>query len=113
MSPAFWPCAVVTAVSAFVSLGFSVAALSPSGKSEGTEGTSAMYAFSRSLALAATCAVVLVAQLDAWLAAAALTMVLVQAADAVIGGLRHDRLKTVGPALTAVVNLIALVWFLR
>lgn len=45
-----------------------------------------------------------------FVAAGAVAMVVVQAIDAAIGmGIRH-RLKTYGPALTALCNLAALVW---
>ncbi|WP_291421349.1 hypothetical protein [Devosia sp.] len=37
-------------------------------------------------------------------------MIIVQAADAYIGTTTKDRLKTFGPALTALFNLAALVW---
>lgn len=37
-------------------------------------------------------------------------MVIVQAADAIIGFTIHDRLKTIGPAVTSLVNGLALVW---
>jgi len=78
-------------VSAFVSLGYSVVALpnpTPSGR------TNAMYAFSRSLALAVTAAVVLFTHSSSWLRAVALAMVIVQASDAIVGATLRDRLKT-------------------
>jgi hypothetical protein len=40
-------------------------------------------------------------------------MIIVQAGDAIIGGLIRDRVKTLGPAGTAVVNLAAMIWLLR
>jgi hypothetical protein len=39
-------------------------------------------------------------------------MVIVQALDAVVGGIVRDRMKTVGPASLGALNLAALVWFL-
>lgn len=108
MSTSYWICATITAVSAFVSLGYSLVALrSP----DGVAATNAMYAFTRSFALAIGATVVLFTQSASWLRAIALAMVLVQAGDAVIGAQLRDRLKTGGPALTAVANLIALVAF--
>jgi hypothetical protein len=106
MPSAFWICAGVTAVSAFVSLGYSVVAVARSG---GTARVNARYACSRSLALAAVATIVLLAQSPSWLPAVALIMVVVQAGDAVVGAIARDRLKTVGPALTSVANLVALV----
>jgi hypothetical protein len=105
----FWVCAIVTTISALVSLGFSVAAVVASDRSVRT---SSHYALARSFALAVTDVVMLIGQLDGWLTAMALTMVIVQSADAVVGRSTGDRLKTVGPAATAVINLAALVWFL-
>lgn len=106
MSSGFWACAAITTVSAFVSLGYSAAALRGSA---GAATTNAMYAFTRSLALALTVTVVLLTQSTPGLRAVALAMVLVQAGDAVIGARLHDRLKAVGPALTAAANLAALI----
>ncbi|MDX6666620.1 MAG: hypothetical protein QOG68_2826, partial [Solirubrobacteraceae bacterium] len=42
----------------------------------------------------------------------ALAMVIVQALDALVGATIHDRMKTLGPASLAAVNLVALVWLL-
>jgi hypothetical protein len=39
-------------------------------------------------------------------------MILVQLADAAIGITIHDYVKTYGPAATAILNLMALVWVL-
>jgi len=107
----FWVCAAITAitaVSAFVGLGYSVVAVrGPAGP----EATNAMYAFTRSLALAVVATVVLFTQSSMWLRAVASAMVLVQAGDAVIGARLHDRPKTLGPALVAVANFIALLAF--
>ncbi len=91
-----------------MSLGYSVVGLrGPAGAAA----TNAMYAFTRSFALAVAATVVLFTQSPSWLRAVAFAMVLVQAGDATIGARLHDRLKTVGPALTAVANMIALVAF--
>lgn len=106
----YWVCAAVTAVSACVSLGYSTAALrSPAGVGR----TNPRYAFVRSLALAVAVTVVLGTRSSSWLEAVALAMGLVQAGDAVIGVTIRDRVRTVGPALTAAVNLAALVYFAR
>ena len=39
-------------------------------------------------------------------------MTVVQAADAVVGGSERDRMKTVGPAVLALLTLAAVVWLL-
>jgi len=75
------------------------------------EAVNAMYAFTRSLALALAATVVLFTHSPSWLRAVAFAMLLVQAGDAVVGARLGNRLKTVGPALTAVANLIALAGF--
>jgi len=106
---AFWICAGVTAASAFVSLGFSVAAvLSVLHEAQ----TLAMYALSRSVALAAVSVVPLIGQTRSALLTIALAMVIVQALDALVGGTIHDRMKTFGPASLGALNLVALLWFL-
>jgi hypothetical protein len=48
-----------------------------------------------------------------WLEAIACSMIIVQICDAGIGAVIKDRMKTLGPAGTAVLNLAALVWLLR
>jgi hypothetical protein len=110
MSAAFWVCAVVTVISAFVSLGYSITALTGS---DPPARTSSMYASARSLALALTAVVALFVQSNTFLEAIALAMVLVQALDAIIGVRIHDRLKTIGPAATSLANAVALIWLLQ
>ncbi len=106
---AFWICAGVTAVSALVSLGFAtVAVLSVRHQAR----TNAMYALSRSVALAAVSLVPLFSQTRSSLLTIALAMVIVQALDAIVGGIVRDRMKTFGPASLGALNLVALVWFL-
>lgn len=105
----FWICAIVTTVSALVSVCFSVAGLlGPSGG-----GSFERYAASRSIALliAVVCCVGFRSR-DA-VAAMALVMSLIQAFDGVIGVLAHDAAKTYGPFAFALINFVALVWLLR
>jgi hypothetical protein len=104
----YWFCGVVTAVSAFTSLGFSIAALA-----SGDDQLNARYAFSRSLAVAIVSTVPLIRPSETWVQAVASTMVAVQAADAVVGGLRRDAMKTFGPAVLATINLVALALLIR
>lgn len=40
-------------------------------------------------------------------------MIIVQALDALVGIKITDRLKTFGPAITAIINLLALIWFVK
>ena len=103
----FWLCGLVTIASAFTSAGFSVAALSSAGDAH----VNAMYAASRSLSLALATVVVVLARSRAGLMTIAFVMALVQGADAVIGAIECEPLKTFGPAFLAVVTagvLIAL-----
>jgi hypothetical protein len=106
---AFWVCAGITAASALVSLGYAVAAVI---SALDQAGVNAMYALSRSVALAAAVMVPVFSQTRSSLFTIALAMVIVQALDAAVGARIHDRLKTFGPASLAAVNLVALVWFL-
>jgi hypothetical protein len=108
MTITYWICAAVTAASACTSLGFSIAALAA-----GRDRLNARYAAGRSLALTIVSAVPLLRPSLAWVEAVASAMVVVQAADAVVGRLKRDAMKTVGPALFAVINLIALVLVTR
>jgi hypothetical protein len=109
MSRRFWICAIITAISALVSAGFSVAGLfGPSG-SDSIE----RYAASRSVALlvAVLCCIGVRSRMG--IAALALVMSLVQGFDGVIGSLAHDPAKTYGPFVFALANVAALVWLLR
>jgi hypothetical protein len=105
---AFWVCAGVTAASALVSLGYSVAAVIALDQAR----VNAMYALSRSAALAAAVLVPVFSQTRSSLLTIALAMVIVQALDAVVGATIHDRMKTFGPASLGLFNLVALAWFL-
>jgi hypothetical protein len=106
----YWFCVVVTVISALTSLGFSIAALVR--PVEGSLRT-ARYAASRSVALTVAAAVPIVAISVSWAEAVALAMVIVQAGDATIGLREHDNSRTLGPAVFAVINLVALVLLLR
>ena len=109
MTLPFLVCAAVTAISAIVSLGFSIAAVL---KADGEAKTMALYACARSLALVLVSAVPLFTGSVAWLLAVACGMTIVQACDAAIGVRIGDRMKTLGPAGTALLNLAATIWLL-
>lgn len=109
MSTAFWVCAAITAASSFVSVGYSVAAMRAAAPDDNT---SEMYAAARSVAIAVAAVVAFFVGSEGFLAAIALTMIAVQSIDALVGVKVHDRLATVGPAVTAIVNAAALVWML-
>ena len=109
MTAPFLVCAAVTALSAVISLGFSIAAVSGT---TGSARTLALYACARSLALTLISLGAFLTGSGPWLHAAAVAMIVVQGCDAVIGVTIGDRMKTFGPAGTALANLAALAWFL-
>lgn len=98
-------CALVTLISAGVSFGYSLASL------RGTA-IEARYAMVRSTALLVLPIVALTGDRPDWLVAAAVALILVQAGDAVVGVSTHDRVKIIGPAVTALINLAVLVAYL-
>lgn len=107
MPLAFWVCAAITAISASVSLGYSIAGFTSTAEPGRTP---SMYTLARSVALTVVAVAAFFVGSVPFLAAVAIAMVVVQAADAVIGGVIHDRLKTIGPAATAAANLAVLAW---
>ncbi len=70
----------------------------------------ALYASARSLAFTLISLVPFVTGSTPWLEAVAIGMIIVQFCDAGVGVTIHDRMKTLGPAGTAVVNFAVLVW---
>ena len=72
----------------------------------------ALYAAARSLAWAGVSVAAFVVRAAGWLEAVACGMIVVQACDAVIGVGIGDRVKTFGPAATAVLNAVVLGWLL-
>lgn len=100
-------CASITALSAFVSLGFSYSAARTS---ESAAQQTARYALARSAALALVALIPFFLMSTGWLSAIALTMALVQSFDAIIGAASQDRMKTLGPAAFAVLSFLALAW---
>ncbi|HEV7602572.1 MAG TPA: hypothetical protein VGO49_20240 [Bradyrhizobium sp.] len=110
MTVPFIFCASITAISALISLGFSIeAALHATGIAR----TMALYACARSVALATASAVPFLTGSTEWLQAIAWSMIIVQACDALIGTTIKDRMKTFGPAGTAVLNLAAVIWLIQ
>jgi hypothetical protein len=109
MTLPFLLCASVTAISAAVSLGFSVAAA----RSRSGDGRiMALYATARSLALMIASAASFLVTSVVWLEAVAGCMIMVQLGDAAIGVIIKDGVKTLGPGATAILNLAALWWLL-
>ena len=110
MSLPFIVCASITAISAIISLGFSIsAALGTTDIAR----TMALYACARSTALMIASAVPFLTGSNGWLQAMAWSMIIVQTGDAVIGGTIKDPMKPYGPAGTALLNLVALIWLIQ
>jgi hypothetical protein len=109
MTIPFLVCAIVTAVSAFVSLGFSIAFVP---RENGQTRTLGFYACARSIAFAIISVVPFATGWSLWLEAVAVGMIILQVLDAGVGVAISDRGKTLGPAGIAIANLAALVWLI-
>ncbi len=109
MFTAFWICAGLTLISALVSAGYATAAWRAASAESRVP---SMYALARSVALVVVAVIGLFSASVAFVAAAALAMIIVQGLDAVIGVFIRDRVKTIGPAITSLVNVAALIWML-
>jgi hypothetical protein len=90
MTP-FILCALISAISALVSLGFSIAA---ERTATGPARTMALYACARSLALFVASVVPFLSGSVGWLLAVAWSMIIVQALDAIVGMTIKDNVKT-------------------
>ena len=110
MTASFIFCASITAISAVISLGFSIEAAL---RATGAAHTMALYACARSVALVIASGTPFLTGSTEWLQAIAWSMIIVQACDAVIGATIKDRMKTFGPAGTALLNLAALIWLIQ
>ncbi|MFD1394073.1 hypothetical protein ACFQ3L_10895 [Lacticaseibacillus jixianensis] len=104
-------CAIITAISTAVSLGFAAQAYWQTRSSQTAAATNARYALSRSAALAIAALGLLVFHSPEYLTALAVAMTFVQLFDGVIGR-RISTFKTVGPTLTGVANAIVLALYL-
>jgi hypothetical protein len=107
MSIPFLSCALITAVSAVISLGFSIAAAFNAAHEVRDM---ALYTCARSVALVVVSTVPFFTGSTPWLQAIACSMIIVQVCDAAIGVIIKDRIKTFGPAGTALLNLGAVIW---
>jgi hypothetical protein len=109
LSRAFWICAIITVVSAVVSASYSVAALIGVARQD----QYAMYAASRSIALALASFACIGARSRHGVMVLALTMGLVQGLDALIGLVGHDPGKTYGPLALSIAGLASLIALYR
>jgi hypothetical protein len=103
----FWICAVIAGLSAFVSAGFSIAAMTTQYDPLG------WYAASRSVSLLLIVLFVILQRSRCGLAAMALTMGFVQLFDTAIGFVQHDPSKTYGPFVFAIATFVAVRYLLR
>lgn len=108
MTTPFLICAAVTAVSAIISLGFSLSSVP---NTDGRTRNLAFYTVARSTSFVVISIVPFFNHSNLWLEAATVGMIIVQTCDAFIG-ITINRMKTLGPAGTATVNLAALAWLL-
>jgi hypothetical protein len=106
MNIPFLFCMLVTAV---ISLGFSIAAAF---NTANEVRNMALYTCARSVALVLASAMPFFTGSTPWLQAIACSMIVVQVCDAAIGVIIEDRMKTFGPAGTALLNLPAVIWLL-
>ncbi len=105
---AYWICAIFTLISACLSLGYSLSAVKVANVENGI---ATRYTLARSIGLVVISIVPLTGERHDWLVAAATAMIVVQAADALVGAGIKDRVKTFGPAATATINLALLLWY--
>jgi hypothetical protein len=105
----FWICAVITGLSAFVSSGFSIAAMMGATQHDPL----GWYAASRSVSLLIIVLLVILRGSRRGLAAMALTMGFVQLFDTVIGFVQHEPSKTYGPLLFATATFVSVRFLLR
>ena len=101
VSGLYWTAYLVASASALISLGFAIAGLVSHGSDP-----FALYAASRSIALALA-----VLSLGLWrskhaMVLLAVTMAIVQALDTIIGMIAADPAKTYGPGALAIIGLI-------
>jgi hypothetical protein len=108
-SRAFWPCAVVTAISALISMGFSLVFAHAGAPYD----VAALYAASRSIALPIAIAVAIARRSPIGIAALAFAMGLVQFFDGFIGIYTHNASETYGPFLLALLIFITLARLLK
>jgi hypothetical protein len=98
----FVTAAIVSGINASVSVGFAVASVAKA------QTTTSWYAADRAAVLLVILVVVATRRSRTGLLATGWGLVLVQAADAVIGGAAGDVSKTVGPAILAIATAAAL-----
>lgn len=100
----YWLCLALTAISALVSLGFSLAGLRASVRT-----ASAKYAAARSIALLVGVGIAAFLGSTIVVIVLGITLAVMQAIDAAIGVTEHDRTKTLGPAFLAAVTLVSVI----
>jgi hypothetical protein len=105
----FWICAVITGLSAFVSAGFSIDAMTGTTQHDPL----GWYAASRSVSLLLIALFVILQRSRRGLAVMALTMGFVQLFDTAIGFIQHDPSKTYGPLVFAIATCVSVRFLLR
>jgi len=105
----YYICAAMTAISACVSFGFSIEAFIKGKKAKDESFTNAMYAMSRSGALAICSFIPFFNSALQGLIEISIIMIIVQGFDAIIGFKIRSVFKTIGPLLTSVGNLACVI----
>jgi|GEM_PF-2430959 len=100
-------CAAITLISALVSCGFSLQAVTAANRNQNGSLITAQYALSRSVMLAVVAIGLFIFRNDNFLVAMMVIMTGVQFFDGLIGR-QVSTFKTVGPMTTAIVNAVAL-----
>lgn len=103
----FYLCASMTLISSSVSLGFSAQALLQAKAASPSTRSNAQYAISRSISLWILSIAVFIFPSTLFLIIISSAMIMVQLFDSLIG-IQISKFKTIGPLLTAIVNLILL-----
>jgi hypothetical protein len=105
---AYWACAGFTLFSAIMSVTFSLLSLRMAGGHE-----YALYAASRSVALPLAMIYAIALRSHGGVATLAVTMILVQLFDGIVGVLLHDPGRAYGPFVFAAINFGLLLWMNR
>ena len=102
----YYSCAAITVISALVSLGFSFEAIA---KGKDNNNINALYASSRSVALLYVSIVPIFIFSKEIMIVTSVGMIIVQFLDGFVGIKIKNKLKTLGPFITAIIHCIFLV----
>jgi hypothetical protein len=107
----YYLCAFFTVISSAVSFGFSIEAYLKSKSRKDAAFINAKYAISRSFSLFLVTIGLFILISDSYLITLSAVMIGVQLFDGIIG-IKINTFKTIGPVLTAIGNIIVLIFFI-